>query len=374
LISRPANNYGAYQKSPKLENFMKKLVLALTAALLVSGTASARDQLSLAGSSTVLPFATIIAEEMGKNPNFKTPVVESGGSSVGKKGVCDGIGTEFIDIGNASSRMKPAELEYCDKNGVTLTEIKVGYDGIAVANSLEGQTLEISKADLGKALTIEVPACDAIAGRNFSCDEWIPNPFTKWSEINPAYPDIEIRVYGPPTTSGTRASFAEMVNQKAYCGKNKIAKAASAARGDKKGKKCRAMRTDGAYVEAGEQDNLIVQKLQEDKDAYGIFGFSYLDQNTDTLQSAIVDSTPATFELIASGDYAISRALWYYVKHEHVNVIPGMAEYMKEWTKHWDSEGVLADAGMVPMPEAERAKYSKAMTELPKLTADILTK
>jgi phosphate transport system substrate-binding protein len=165
-----------------------------------------------------------------------------------------------------------------------------------------------------------------------------------------------------------------MVNQKAYCGKNKIAKAASAARGDKKGKKCRAMRTDGAYVEAGEQDNLIVQKLQEDKDAYGIFGFSYLDQNTDTLQSAIVDSTPATFELIASGDYAISRALWYYVKHEHVNVIPGMAEYMKEWTKHWDSEGVLADAGMVPMPEAERAKYSKAMTELPKLTADILTK
>jgi len=134
------------------------------------------------------------------------------------------------------------------------------------------------------------------------------------------------------------------------------------------------MRTDGAYVEAGEQDNLIVQKLLEDKDAYGIFGFSYLDQNTDTLQSAIVDSTPATFELIASGDYAISRALWYYVKHEHVNVIPGMAEYMKEWTKHWDSEGVLADAGMVPMPEAERAKYSKAMTELPKLTADILTK
>ena len=128
--------------------------------------------------------------------------------------------------------MKPAELEYCDKNGVTLTEIKVGYDGIAVANSLKGTTLEISKADLGKALTIEVPACDAIEGRNYNCDEWISNPFKKWSDINPAYPDIEIRVYGPPTTSGTRASFAEMVNQKAYCGKNKIAKAASAARGD----------------------------------------------------------------------------------------------------------------------------------------------
>ena len=353
---------------------MKKLMLTLTAALLVSGTASARDQLSLAGSSTVLPFATIIAEEMGKNPNFKTPVVESGGSSVGKKGVCDGIGTEFIDIGNASSRMKPAELEYCDKNGVTLTEIKVGYDGIAVANSLEGKTLKISKADLGMALTAEVPACYEGSSRKFNCDEWIPNPFKKWSDINANYPNLDIRVYGPPTTSGTRASFAEMVNQKAYCGKDAIAKKASAARGDKKGKKCRAMRTDGAYVEAGEQDNLIVQKLQEDKDAFGIFGFSYLDQNRDTLQSAVVDGTPADFELIASGDYAISRALWFYVKHEHVKVIPGVAEYMKEWTKHWDDDGALADNGMVPMPEAERAAYAKAMVELPKLTADILKK
>ena len=204
------------------------------------------------------------------------------------------------------------------------------------------------------ALTAEVPACYEGSGRNDNCEEWIHNPFTKWSDINPSYPDLEIRVYGPPTTSGTRASFAEMVNQKAYCGKDPIAKKASAARGDKKGKKCRAMRTDGAYVEAGEQDNLIVQKLQEDKDAFGIFGFSYLDQNRDTLQSAVVDGTPADFELIASGDYAISRALWFYVKHEHMNVIPGMAEYMKEWTKHWDEDGVLSDAGMVSMPEEER--------------------
>ena len=139
-----------------------------------------------------------------------------------------------------------------------------------------------------------------------------------------------------------------------------------------KAKTCRAMRTDGAYVEAGEQDNLIVQKLQEDPQAYGIFGFSYLDQNTDTLQSAIVDGTPATFELIASGDYAISRALWFYVKHAHVGVVPGMDEYMKTWTKHWGEDGILADAGMVPMPDSERASYAKAMTDLPKLTADML--
>ena len=351
---------------------MRKLLLAVFAAGLMTSSAQARDQLSLAGSSTVLPFATIIAEEMGKNPKFKTPVVESGGSSVGKKGVCEGIGTQFIDIGNASSRMKASELEFCNKNGVDVTEIKVGYDGIAVANSLQGETLKISKTDLGMALTAEVPACYEGSGRNYKCDEWIANPFRKWSDINPSYPAIDIRVYGPPTTSGTRASFAEMVNQKAYCGKDSVAKKASAARGDKKGKKCRAMRTDGAYVEAGEQDNLIVQKLQEDPQAYGIFGFSYLDQNTDTLQSAIVDGTPATFELIASGEYAISRALWFYVKHAHVGVVPGIDEYMKTWIKHWGEDGILADAGMVPMPDSERISYVKAMTDLPKLTADML--
>jgi phosphate transport system substrate-binding protein len=339
------------------------VIAAFAVSASVVSAASARDQLSLAGSSTVLPFATIIAEEMGKNPQFKTPVVESGGSSVGKKGVCEGIGTQFIDIGNASSRMKASELEFCSENGVDVTEIKVGYDGIAVANSLQGQTLTISKADLGKALTAEIPQGDGT---------WIPNPYKKWSDINAAYPDIEIRVYGPPTTSGTRASFAEMVNQKAYCGKDELAKKASAARDDKSGKKCRAMRTDGAYIEAGEQDNLIVQKLQEDPMSYGIFGFSYLDQNRDTLQSAIVDGTPATFELIASGDYAISRALWFYVKHAHVGVVPGIDEYMKTWVKNWSDDGILTDAGMVPMPEAERASYEEAMSELPVLTADML--
>lgn len=351
---------------------MRKLLLAIFAAGLITSSAQARDQLSLAGSSTVLPFATIVAEEMGKNPKFKTPVVESGGSSVGKKGVCEGIGTQFIDIGNASSRMKTSELEFCDKNGVDLTEIKVGYDGIAVANSLEGFSLLISKHDLGMALTAKVGAC-MTGKQNFNCDQLVDNPFKKWSDINPKYPNLEIRVYGPPTTSGTRASFAEMVNQKAFCGKNDQMKAALAAAG-LKDKSCRAMRTDGAYIEAGEQDNLIVQKLQEDPNSYGIFGFSYLDQNTDTLQSAIVDGTPATFELIASGDYAISRSLWFYVKHAHVGVVPGMDEYMKTWTKHWGPDGILADAGMVPMPESERASYAKAMADLPKLTADMLKK
>ena len=343
----------------------KTLIMAgIISGLIITSTAQARDTLSLAGSSTVLPFARIIAEQLGKNPNFKTPVVESGGSSVGKKGVCDGVGTKFIDIGNASSRMKAKELAYCEKNGVKLTEIKVGYDGIVVANSKKGVPLNISKADLGKALTAEIP----MDGK------WVKNPYKKWSEINPALPDIAIRVYGPPTTSGTRASYAEMVNQKGYCAKDKEAKAASIARGDKKGKKCRAMRTDGVFIEAGEHDNLIVQKLNEDTSSYGIFGFSYLDQNSDTLQGAVISKTAPTFENIAGNNYSVSRALYYYVKHQHIGVVPGMKEYMTEWTKHWGDDGVLSDAGMIPMPKSERAKYKSAMPSLPVLSAADLKK
>ena len=329
----------------------------------MSTSASARDYVSIAGSSTVLPFATIVAEQLGKTPGVKTPVVESGGSSVGKKGVCDGTGPQFIDIGNASSRMKTKELAYCDANGVTVTEIKVGYDGIVVASSKKGIQLNISKSDLGKALTAQIPQEDGT---------WIDNPYTHWNQINPDLPNIPIRVMGPPTTSGTRASYVEMVNQKGYCAKDPIAKAASEARGDKKGKKCRAMRTDGAYIEAGEQDNLIVQKLQEDTGTYGIFGFSYLDQNTDVLDGAIIDGGAPTFDAIADGSYSVSRSLYFYVKHAHVNVIPGVKEYMTEWTKHWNEDGRLIDAGMIPLPADEMAKMVSRMENLPALTADDL--
>jgi len=338
---------------------MKRTIFltSIISSLVLTTVAQARDSISIAGSSTVLPFARIIAEQLGKNPNFKTPVVESGGSSVGKKGVCDGVGTKFIDIGNASSRMKIKELEYCEKNGVKLTEIKVGYDGIVVANSKKGKILNISKSDLGKALTAKV----AINGK------LVDNPYKKWSDVNPSLPNVDIRVYGPPTTSGTRASFAEMVNEKGYCKKDADAKAALKAAG-MKAKKCRAMRTDGAFIEAGEQDNLIVQKLNEDTTAYGIFGFSYLDQNSDTLQGAVISKTAPTFENIAGNNYSVSRALYYYVKHQHIGVVPGVKEYMAEWTKHWGNDGVLSDAGMIPMPKSERDKYKAAITNLPVLT------
>jgi len=335
-----------------------RFTVTATIVAVLSSTAMARDYISIAGSSTVLPFATIVAERLGRNPNQKTPVVESGGSSVGKKGVCDGIGKQFIDIGNASSRMKTAELDYCDKNGVKITEIKVGYDGIVVANSKKADRLKISLADLGKALTAEVP----IDGK------MVVNPYKKWSDVNPALPAMEIRVYGPPTTSGTRASFAEIVNEKAYCNKDDDAKAALKAAG-KKVKTCRAMRTDGAYIEAGEQDNLIVQKLQEDTGAFGIFGFSYLDQNSDTLQGAELSGVVPTFEAIADGKYKASRALFFYVKHQHIGVVPGIEAFMTEWTKHWGDDGILADAGMIPMPQAEREEMASRIKNIPVLVA-----
>ncbi len=341
--------------------------LPVSALMLLTATAlplsaNARDYISIAGSSTVLPFATIVAEELGNNPSFKTPIVESGGSSVGKKGVCDGVGTEFIDIGNASSRMKVGELEYCNNNGVKLTEIKVGYDGIVVAGSKKGTLLDISTEDLARALIAKVPN---------AAGELVPNPYKTWAEINPDLPDLPIRVYGPPTTSGTRASYAELVNEKGYCKKDAAVMAALKAAGQK-AKTCRAMRTDGAYIEAGEQDNLIVQKLQEDPTAYGIFGFSYLDQNADSIQGAVINGSEPSFDNIADGNYDVSRALYLYVKHQHVGVIPGLPEYLREWTKHWDEDGVLSDAGMIPLPDDERAAVKAAMKELPLLTADML--
>jgi len=335
---------------------MKKLVTFVSLSLFAL-EANARNNVSIAGSSTVLPFATIIAEQVGKNPNNKTPVVESGGSSVGKKGVCEGTGLKYIDIGNASSRMKVKELKYCKKNNVDVTEIKVGYDGIVVASSKKGTLLRISKYDLGKALTAKVP----VNGK------MVDNPYKKWSDINPSLPNLPIKVMGPPTTSGTRASFVEMVNQKGYCKKSKEVKAIGY-----KSKKCRAMRTDGAYVEAGEQDNLIVKKLQADPNTFGIFGFSYLDQNMDVLQGAIIDGNEPSFENIADGKYSISRALYFYVKHSHLDMVPGVKEYVNEWTKHWGEDGILADAGMIPLPDAEKDIMLSRMKTWPALKAEDL--
>ena len=276
---------------------------------------------------------------------------------------CIVMGSTSFARDHVSIKGSSTVFPYCEKNNVKLTEVKVGYDGIVVANSKKGELLQITRADLGMALTAQVPSKDG--------KKWVPNYYKKWSDIKPLLPDVPIRVYGPPTTSGTRASFAEIINQKAYCKKDPIAKKLSKERGDPKGKKCRAMRTDGVYVEAGEQDNLIVQKLVEDPTSYGIFGFSYLDQNADKVQGAVLDGVKPTFENISSGKYKASRALYFYVKHSHLDVVPGIKDYMNEWTKH---EGMLADAGMIPMSKEEREKNQKAMIDLPVLVAEDLKK
>ena len=206
-----------------------------------------------------------------------------------------------------------------------MTEIKVGYDGIVVANSKKGTKLIISRADLAKALTAEVP--------NEAGTEFVPTT-TKMVRYKTTSSRCPIKVYGPPTTSGTRASFAEMINQKSYCGKDSVAKKLSKARGDKKERNV-GDENRWSICRAGEQDNLIVQKLKEDPTAYGIFGFSYLNQNSDSIQGAVLDDVAPTFKDIASGKYKASRALYFYVKHSHIGVVPGINDYMMEWTKHW---------------------------------------
>ncbi|QGG79189.1 phosphate ABC transporter substrate-binding protein [Litorivicinus lipolyticus] len=340
-----------------------RLGLAAVVAASISSAAMARDYVSIAGSSTVLPFSTIVAEAAGKRPGVKTPVVESGGSSVGKKGACTGIGTENIDIGNASSRMKVSELDVCAENNVEVTEIKVGYDGIVLASDRSGPELDVTREQLWLALAANVPNAEGTA--------FVPNFYTTWNEIDASLPNIAIRVLGPPTTSGTRASWEEMVNEKGGCKQNAAAKAILKAEG-KSAKTCRPLRTDGGYVEAGEQDNLIVQKLQEDNSSFGVFGFSYLDQNSDVLQAAKVGGVAPTFEDIAAGDYPVSRSLFFYIKKAHVGVVPGIQEYAREWTKHWGEDGILAESGMIPMGEDERAVYADAIENLPTLTADML--
>ena len=311
---------------------------------------SARDYISIVGSSTVYPFATTVAENFGKTTNFKTPKIESTGSGGGFKLFCAGVGAANPDITNASRAMKKSEFETCQKNGVTdITEVKIGYDGIVVANSKKAPTLKLTRKDLFLALAKEVPDPTG-AGK------LVPNPYKTWKDVNSALPADKIEVLGPPPTSGTRDAFVELVMDEAgkefpiYKGMDK--KAAQAA--------MQTIREDGAYIEAGENDNLIVQKLQTNPKALGIFGFSFLDQNMDVIQGSYIDGVQPTFEAIADGSYPVSRPLFFYIKKAHVGVIPGMKEYVAEFTseKAWGPDGYLSEKGLIPMPDAERKQYA----------------
>lgn len=373
---------------------MKKILTltasAAVAVTLFSGAAMARDQIRIVGSSTVFPFATAVAEQFGKNPKFKTPVVESTGSGGGMKLFCAGVGLEHPDVTNASRRIKMKEFESCKKNGITPVEVKIGFDGIVMANSKSGPKFALTKKAIFLALAKHIPDPK-------NPGKLIENPYQKWSDIDPSLPAIKIEVLGPPPTSGTRDAFVELAmeggakkfdwlkalrgakaGEDAYkAGVKDIDKAYYMKDGKEitKGKKvfkkiAHAIREDGAYIEAGENDNLIIQKLEKNPNAVGIFGFSFLDQNADKIKGATVDGETPSFENIASGKYGVSRSLFFYIKKEHVGTVPGIAEYASEFTadKTWGDDGYLVEKGLIPLPKEDREKFAKDVKSLTPLT------
>ena len=336
------------------------LASALTMTLMSTGTAmAARDAISIVGSSTVYPFSTAVAEQFGKTSNFKTPKIESTGTGGGFKLFCGGVGVSFPDISNASRAIKDSEKEACTANGVKdIVEVKIGYDGIVLANAKTAAPMKLTRKEIYLALAKEVPDA-ANAGK------MIANPYKTWKDINPELPDAAIEVLGPPPTSGTRDAFVEMAM---VAGAEKFDFIKAMSKSDKNSFKAatETLREDGAYIEAGENDNLIVQKLQANPKAFGIFGFSFLDQNADVVQGAVIEGEVPTFEAISAGKYPVSRPLFFYVKKAHIDVIPGIKEFTAEFTseKAWGPEGYLADKGMIPMPDAERKQVAADVANL----------
>lgn len=342
---------------------MKKAALAL-AVLSAAVTSpvfaqSSRDYISIVGSSTVYPFATVVAEQFGKATKFKTPKIESTGSGGGIKLFCAGVGVQHPDITNASRAIKKSELEQCAANGVKeVVEVKIGYDGLSVAESKKGQDMKLTRRDLFLALAKQVPNPNG-------SQTLVDNPYKTWKDVNAALPAVKIEVLGPPPTSGTRDAFVELVMDHG-CETFDFIKAMKKA--DKKAFKavCQTIREDGAYVEAGENDNLIVQKLDANPAAVGIFGFSFLDQNRDKVRGLAIEGVQPEFETISNGSYPVSRPLFFYVKKAHVGVIPGMKEYINEFVskKAMGEEGYLAERGLIPLPKEEFAAVSKSVTAM----------
>ena len=291
--------------------------------------------------------------------NVNLGMENQGASTNGLKLFSAGVGVEHPDITNASRRIKKSEFEKCMKNGVKeIIEVKIGYDGIVMANSKKAKEMKLSRKDIYLALAKNVP--DPKGG-----EKTIPNPYKTWKDVNPSLPNVKIEVLGPPPTSGTRDAFVELAMEG---GAKSFGWIKDMKHKDKKGYKvlCHTIREDGAYIEAGENDNLIVQKLEANPDAVGIFGFSFLDQNADKIQGSIIDGVAPTFDAIADGSYPVSRPLFFYVKKAHVGTIPGIREYLNEFTseKAWGPEGYLAEKGMIPMPDAERKTYKEKVKNL----------
>lgn len=371
---------------------MKKLLKisaasAAFAALALAGAhaAQSRDVLRIVGSSTVFPFTTAVAENFGAKSRFSTPVVESTGTGGGMNLFCAGVGMQYPDITGASRRMKVGEYERCQSNGVTdITEVMIGFDGIVIGNSVDSPLAEMDRADLFLALAAEIPApvdadgeplVDAsgalMPGASFSqaagysCESFVTNPYTRWSDIDPGLPNVTIEVYGPPPTSGTRDAFVELG---LHPGAEEIdcLHALEAAGDDQFDIIASRIREDGRWIDSGENDNTIVQTLANTPTAFGIFGYSFLEQNADRIQGTVMEGIEPTYDAIAEGDYPISRSMFVYVKNQHAEVVPGLREFVTEFTSEeaWGPFGYLAERGLIALTDARRAEEAASARAL----------
>ena len=343
--------------------FNKKLIAAGLALLGTTAIAEGRDTISVVGSSTVYPFSTVVAERFGKSTEFNTPKIESTGTGGGMKLFCSGLGVDTPDMSNASRRIKKSELDMCMENGVKeVVEVFVGYDGIVFSNAVGSPNIEISLKEIFLALAKEVPNPNG-------SETLVANPYTTWDQINKSLPKAKIAVYGPPPTSGTRDAFAELAME-GGCKAFPWIKAMKSSDKNKYKSVCHSVREDGAYIESGENDNLIVQKLTANPEAFGIFGFSFLDQNSDTLQGSKVSGAYPTFEAISDGSYPVSRPLYFYVKKAHVGQVPGIMEFLKEFTSDaaMGEEGYLTDKGLIPLSQDKLEAVRTSVMDLKALS------
>ncbi|MFI8751537.1 substrate-binding domain-containing protein [Vreelandella lionensis] len=333
-----------------MNRILKTTVIA-AAVMSVAGVAQARDQIRIVGSSTVYPFASYVTEEFGALTNYPTPVIESTGSGGGIRLFCNGVGEGTPDITNASRRMKLSELERCEENGVTdITEAKIGSDGIVLGLAATNEPIDLTLEQIFLAVAAQVP----VDG------ELVENPYTNWSDIDASLPDRAISIYGPPSTSGTRDAFEELVME------------AASSEMDIYGEEGYTdIRTDGVYIDAGENDNLIVQRLAEDTGAFGIFGYSFLVENPDTIMGATIGGVEPEVEAISSGEYPVARSLWFYLKNQHADEVPPMYEYANMFMEDQmiGDDGYLIDLGLIPLPESEREQSRQKVADRTKLVA-----
>lgn len=333
-----------------MKNFLTRgtSVLALALVFGAGAEAQTRDQIRIVGSSTVYPFTTTVAEQFGKSSGMKTPVVESTGTGGGMKLFCDGVGAGFADATNASRRMKAGEFELCAKNGVKdIIELMVGYDGLTFAHSKKSAPVKVTRAQLFLALAKQVPGPDG---------KLIANPYKTWSQIDSALPNRPIEILGPPPTSGTRDSLHELVMEP---GAEQIPVLKALKASDRKAFDAawKSIREDGAYIEAGENDNVIVQKLETSANAIGVFGYSFLEENVAKIQGFTIDGVAPDIDTISSLKYTPSRELFVYIKKAHIGVVPGLDKFMTEYVsnKAAAAEGYLEKKGLVPVPKEKLA-------------------